>query len=126
GDLHPIDSEQVNLYLREAMGDDFTAKDFRTWGATLRAIALLHAVPLPEPASERAFAGCIAETVRQVATELRNTPAVCRKSYINPLVFAAWREGALHRAIGESIGRAPRRAEAVAASFLRRCAQQRQ
>ncbi len=46
GELRPVDSGQVNLYLKDAMGDGFTAKDFRTWGATLRAIALMRATPL--------------------------------------------------------------------------------
>ncbi len=120
GDLRPIDSGQVNQYLKDAMGADFTAKDFRTWGATLRAIALMHATPLPNPTSERAITGCIVEAVRSVAAELRNTPAVCRKSYINPLVFDAWRSGALHRDIGESIAGAPRKAERLVVMFLRR------
>ena len=125
GERHPIDSDQVNLYLKEAMGDDFTAKDFRTWSATLRAIAIMHSTPLPDPASERALNACIAAAVKQVAVDLRNTPAVCRKSYINPLVFAAWRSGALHKGIGEKIAGAPRRAERLAIAFLRpqaRCA----
>lgn len=120
GERRPIDSDQVNMYLKEAMGDDFTAKDFRTWGATLRAIAIMHATPLPEPASERALTACIVDAVKQVATDLRNTPAVCRKSYINPLVFDAWRSGALHKAIGEKIAGAPRRAERLVPAFLRR------
>jgi DNA topoisomerase IB len=120
GELGPIDSEMVNMYLRDAMGDDFTAKDFRTWGATLRAIAILHATPLPEPASERALNACIVDAVKQVASDLRNTPAVCRKSYINPLVFDAWRSGALHKGIGERIAGAPRRAERLAPGFLQR------
>ena len=55
GQRCPIDSGQVNDYLREAMGDDFTAKDFRTWGATLHAITLLARTALPEPPSEHAF-----------------------------------------------------------------------
>ena len=114
----PVDSDQVNTYLKEAMGDDFTAKDFRTWGATLRAIAVLNATPLPDPCSERALNACIVDAVKQVAADLRNTPAVCRKSYINPAVFAAWRTGALHQAIGESISRAPRKAEQLALAFL--------
>jgi DNA topoisomerase IB len=120
GERHPIDSDQVNMYLREAMGDDFTAKDFRTWGATLRAIAIMHATPLPESPSERALNACIVDAVKQVASDLRNTPAVCRKSYINPLVFAAWRSGALHKSIGEKIAGAPRRAERLVPAFLRR------
>ena len=120
GGRHPIDSDQVNAYLRDVMGADFTAKDFRTWGATLRAIALMTATPLPEAPSERALNECIVAVVKKVAAELRNTPAVCRKSYINPVVFAAWRSGSLHRAIREDITAAPRKAERLALGFLRR------
>jgi DNA topoisomerase I len=112
--------------LKEAMGDDFTAKDFRTWGATLRAIAIMHSTPLPDPASERALSACIVEAVKQVADDLRNTPAVCRKSYINPLVFEAWRSGALHKGIDEKIAGAPRRAERLVLAFLRRQARRTQ
>ena len=119
GDRRPVDSDQVNAYLRDAMGADFTAKDFRTWGATLRAIGLMAGTPLPESASEREQNGCIIAAIKQVATELRNTPAVCRKSYINPVVFSAWRSGALHKAVGEGIGAAPRKAEKRALTFLR-------
>ena len=119
GDRRPVDSDQVNAYLRDAMGADFTAKDFRTWGATLRAIGLMAGTPLPESASEREQNGCIIAAIKQVATELRNTPAVCRKSYINPVVFSTWRSGALHKAVGEDIGAAPRKAEKRALTFLR-------
>jgi DNA topoisomerase I len=120
GGRHPIDSDQVNTYLRDVMGADFTAKDFRTWGATLRAIALMAATPLPEAPSERALNECIVAAVKKVAAELRNTPAVCRKSYINPVVFVAWRSGTLHKAIRDDITAAPRKAERLALSFLRR------
>jgi len=120
GGPHPIDSDQVNAYLREVMGADFTAKDFRTWGATLRAISLMAATPLPEERSERALNECIVAAIKTVAGELRNTPAVCRKSYINPVVVVAWRSGGLHKAIREDISSAPRRAERLALSFLRR------
>jgi DNA topoisomerase IB len=120
GGRRPIDSAQVNAYLREVMGADFTAKDFRTWGATLRAIALMAATPLPEDPSERALNECIVAAVKKVAVELRNTPAVCRKSYINPVVFAAWRSGGLHKAIRDDITAAPRKAERLALGFLRR------
>jgi DNA topoisomerase I len=120
GGRHPIDSDQVNAYLREVMGADFTAKDFRTWGATLRAIALMAATPLPDSGSERALNECILAAIRKVAAELRNTVAVCRKSYINPVVFVAWRSGALHKAIRDDVTTAPRKAERLALSFLRR------
>src|ERR1022692_1608033 len=120
GGRHPVDSDQVNAYLGEIMGADFTAKDFRTWGATLRAIALMAATPLPESPSERALNECLVAAVKKVAAELRNTAAVCRKSYINPVVFAAWRSGSLHKAIDDDIATAPRRAERLALGFLRR------
>lgn len=120
GQRCPIDSGQVNDYLRDAMGDDFTAKDFRTWGATLHAITLLSRTPLPEAPSERAFKTDIAEAVRGVAAKLRNTPAVCRKSYINPAVFDYWRSGLIHRVFNGSLSlAAPRKAEALVLAFLR-------
>ena len=119
GGRHPIDSDQVNAYLGEIMGADFTAKDFRTWGATLRAIALMAATPLPEAPTERALNECIVAAVKKVAADLRNTAAVCRKSYINPAVFVAWREGALHKAIRDDVTSAPRKAERLALNFLR-------
>jgi DNA topoisomerase-1 len=121
GQRCPIDSGQVNDYLREAMGEDFTAKDFRTWGATLHAITLLARTPLPEKPSERALKKEIAEVVKQVAAKLRNTPAVCRKSYINPAVFEAWRSSLIHRVFNGSLSlAAPRKAETLVLAFLRR------
>src|SRR5271154_5164853 len=120
GQRCPIDSGQVNDYLREAMGNDFTAKDFRTWGATLHAITLLARTPLPEPPSEHAFKKTIAEVVKQVAAELRNTPAVCRKSYINPAVFDSWRSGSIHEKIdGKLTLASARKAETLVLAFLR-------
>ncbi|HEY6123367.1 MAG TPA: hypothetical protein VIV63_01850 [Steroidobacteraceae bacterium] len=97
GGLRAVDSGQVNAYLRERMGEEFTAKDFRTWHATLHALTLLAKVPVPEKRSERALRLRINAVVKEVAAGLRNTPAVCRKSYINPAVFEAWQSGALRR-----------------------------
>jgi DNA topoisomerase I len=120
GQRCPIDSGMVNDYLRDAMGDDFTAKDFRTWGATLHAITLLACTPLPEKPSERAYKSEILAVVKQVATKLRNTPAVCRKSYINPGVFDAWRSGHIHQTFNGGLTlSAPRKAEALVLDFLR-------
>ena len=115
----PVGSAQVNDYLREAMGDDFTAKDFRTWGATLRALMLLARVPREPDASERALKRAVAGVVKQVAAELRNTPAVCRKSYINPVVFDAWRAGAVHKAFSSKSRVPSRKAETLVRDFLR-------
>jgi DNA topoisomerase I len=97
GAPHPVDSGAVNDYLRDTMGEAFTAKDFRTWGGTVAAAEAFAATPLPDPASERALASCQAAAVRQVADVLGNTVAVCRASYIHPRVFEAWRTGELHR-----------------------------
>ncbi|WP_408951816.1 DNA topoisomerase IB [Lysobacter sp. Hz 25] len=102
GRLQPIDSGAVNDYLQRAMGNDFSAKDFRTWGGTLGAFRRLAELPLPEPArggepSERALASAQNAVIGEVAQALRNTPSVCRKAYIDPAVFVGWREGRLAR-----------------------------
>jgi DNA topoisomerase-1 len=120
GERCAIDSGQVNDYLKDAMGDDFTAKDFRTWGASLHAITLLASTPLPESGSESAIKSEIVNVVKQVAQALRNTPAVCRKSYINPAVFDSWRSGFIHKTFNGSIrSSAPRKAETMVLEFLR-------
>jgi DNA topoisomerase IB len=121
GRRQPVDSGMVNDYLREAMSggeEGYTAKDFRTWGATVRAIAFLSCQERCDPLSERAFNRCLAATAKDVAQALGNTPAVCRKSYINPLVFAAWREGAIEKLVPRSAV-APRKLERLALSLLR-------
>jgi DNA topoisomerase-1 len=102
GRRRAIDSGQVNDYLRIRMGGEFTAKEFRTWHATLHALSSLCQLPLPakvgQRRSEAALRRCMNSVVKEVAAELRNTPAVCRKSYINPVVFIAWQKGLLSRA----------------------------
>ncbi len=126
GQRCPVDSGQVNDYLRASMGDEFTAKDFRTWHATLHAITLLACTPLPQPASERALKGHILEVIREVAKSLRNTPAVCRKSYIDPQVFDHWRAGLIHHTFMDKLrGARPRRAETMVLAFLRKQAGKR-
>ena len=131
GELRPVDSGAVNDYLRTRMGESFTAKDFRTWGATLAAFQRLARTTLPyragpggEPAppSERALAGLENAVVREVAQALGNTPAICRKAYIDPCVFAGWRDGSLQRAAaraGTNGARGERQWEAAALQFLR-------
>jgi len=118
----PVDSGQVNDYLREAMGTDFTAKDFRTWGGTLAAIALFAGCPLPQRGGERALAQEQLRLVREVAGMLGNTPAVCRASYIHPAVFDAWRDGSLQRAHAAKAPRSAVQRAQWAIGFLRRYA----
>jgi DNA topoisomerase I len=117
----PVDSGMVNDYLRSAMcdnGEGFTAKDFRTWGATVRAIAVLSCETPGETVNERAFKRCVASTAVKVAETLGNTAAVCRKSYINPVVFQAWRTGAIARSVPRGAV-APRKLEHIALGLLR-------
>lgn len=117
GAVCPVDSSDVNGYLREAMGEAFTAKDFRTWGGTLAAFQRLAALPLPEPASEAALVRAQNEVIKAVAVALGNTPAVCRKAYIDPQVFAGWREGRVQRTAAGARG--DRQWEQAALRFLR-------
>src|SRR5690606_22979860 len=117
GRRHSVDSGQVNAYLQEHLGEGFSAKDFRTWHATRRAYELLLQAPCPDPPTERACRKVIQDIVCQVAAQLRNTPAVCRKAYINPLVLTAWQEG--KAPFG---GRASARGNAALLALLRRSA----
>ncbi|MBP3974075.1 DNA topoisomerase IB [Pseudoxanthomonas spadix] len=95
GTLQPVDSGQVNAYLRQVMGQDFTAKDFRTWGGTLAAFKLLAATPVPAPPSKAALTRARNAVIKEVARALGNTPAVARKAYIDPCMFQAWEDGRL-------------------------------
>lgn len=128
GELQPVDSGEVNDYLHRAMGEAFSAKDFRTWGGTLAAFRILASTPLPEgrdggEPSERAIAGTLREVVCEVSRKLGNTPSVCRKAYIDPVVFEGWREGRLQRYAARARG--PRQWEQAALRFLRGARRQR-
>lgn len=98
GATQPVGSAQVNDYLREALGESFTAKDFRTWGGTLAAIVRFAGTSVPAEASERELLSIEKTVVSEVAGLLGNTPAICRKAYIDPSVFAGWRSGRLQEA----------------------------
>jgi DNA topoisomerase-1 len=80
GEPCEVKSEDVNEYLREITGADFTAKDFRTWMATIEAISLYRDIA-PKSKAE------INQVIKTVAMRLGNTPAVCRTSYIHPAVL---------------------------------------
>ncbi|MDQ2651938.1 MAG: DNA topoisomerase IB [Chloroflexota bacterium] len=102
GHRRSVDSGQVNAYLREHLGNGFSAKDFRTWHATRLAYELLLRVERPEPCTDAACRRVLKAIVCEVAAQLRNTPAVCRKSYINPVVLEAWQAGKGPFAAGRS------------------------
>jgi DNA topoisomerase IB len=87
-----VRSDDINAYLKEATGGDFSAKDFRTWNATaLAAVAL--AVSGAAVTSKTARKRAIRRAIDEVAQYLGNTPAVCRASYIDPRVFDAFDAG---------------------------------
>ena len=87
-DWHDLDARDVNHYLRKTLGVRYTAKDFRTWGGTLRLATVL--AELGPANSEREAKRNVVMAVRMVAAELGNTPAVCRKSYVHPIVIARY------------------------------------
>jgi len=86
GTPHPVRSEDVNDYIREATGTDFTAKHFRTWGASL--LAFEHILD-----SARDGKIALKPMLEAVASALGNTPAISRKSYIHPALIALCRNG---------------------------------
>jgi len=86
-----VRSGDVNEYIQERIGDGFSAKDFRTWHGTVLAAAALAGEP--PPSSEAAGKRTILAAVRSVAEALGNTPAVCRRSYVDPRVFDRYRDG---------------------------------
>ncbi|MGZ4589842.1 MAG: DNA topoisomerase IB [Actinomycetes bacterium] len=89
---HDIGSSDINAYLKEVLGEDVSAKDFRTWHATvLMAVGL--AVSTSAPTSESARKRAISRAVTEVSTYLGNTPAVCRSSYIDPRVIDLYADG---------------------------------
>jgi DNA topoisomerase I len=85
GNARRVTSQDVNEYLREVSGGPFTAKDYRTWAATMAASILVCA--LDHPSSDRGCKRCIREVLDQVAARLGHTPAICRASYIDPRLF---------------------------------------
>ncbi|MFD4573607.1 DNA topoisomerase IB [Streptomyces sp. NPDC058417] len=89
---HDVSGEDVNAYLRAEAGLDISAKDFRTWHATVLAAVGL-AVSRPAARGERARRRAVTRAVREVADHLGNTPAVCRASYINPRIIELYEEG---------------------------------
>jgi len=93
GERRAVESADVNAYLRETMGEDFSAKDFRTWAGTVAAARAL--VTLPACAEEGGAKRNINTCVKAVAGVLGNTPAVCRSAYIHPVVLEAYQAGEL-------------------------------
>ena len=95
GARHTINAADVNEYLKRIVGDEFTAKDFRTWTGTVLAA---RALSLSPPWTSHTEAKrCIVRAVEVVARQLRNTKAICRKCYIHPGIINAYLNGRLSR-----------------------------
>lgn len=91
GVVAPLRGRDVNAYIKAVMGAEFSAKDFRTWGGTLRAARWLDRQG--PAASKAAAARTIRRCVAEVARHLGNTPAICRASYVSPRVLSAYQAG---------------------------------
>ncbi len=98
-----VKAGELNDYLREVVGADITAKDFRTWHATvLMAVAL--GVSAHAPTTESARKRALARAVKEVSDYLGNTPAVCRKSYIDPRVIDLYNDGVTIAPVLDKLG----------------------
>ena len=99
GRRQSVDSGDVNDYLREASGEGFTAKDFRTWAGTVAAsLALREFLEVDDDAGRKK---AIVAAIEEVAARLGNTPAVCRACYVHPDVLDAYLDGTLVDALAE-------------------------
>ncbi len=99
GETHSIDSSDVNDYLRAITGEDYTAKDFRTWSGTV--LAALALQEFEKFDSETQAKKNIVRAIESVAERLGNTPSVCRKCYVHPAVLDAYLEGSVLEALRE-------------------------
>jgi DNA topoisomerase-1 len=103
GEWRDVRSDEINDYIHEQIGDEFTAKNFRTWhGTVLAAVELAGEQP---PRSEAAAKRAIAGAVNRVSEALGNTPAVCRASYVDPRVLDRYRDGTTIKPPASSNGR---------------------
>ena len=91
GKLYDVTAREVNDYLKEILGERYTSKDIRTWGGTVRAATIL--ADLGPAEKKREAEKNLVLTCKLVATELGNTPAVCRTAYIHPAVLEGYLKG---------------------------------
>lgn len=117
GNRHTVSSSDVNDYLHSLTGADFTAKDYRTWAGTAMALAVLRELEWqPESDAKRHLVA----VVKEVASQLGNTPAVCRKCYIHPAVLEQFSLGELSKLPKPRIRKGLKAEEVALAMFLER------
>jgi DNA topoisomerase-1 len=97
GEPHTVDSGDVNEYLQQITGEEYTAKDFRTWSGTVLAALALHEFEKFD--SETQAKKNIVRAIESVAERLGNTPTICRKCYVHPAVIDAYLEGTVLQAL---------------------------
>jgi DNA topoisomerase-1 len=93
GKLVDVRAPAINAYIREILGDTFTAKDFRTWSGTLLCACSLARRRDADPEHERSLKRMVVSAIKETARALGNTPAVCRGSYICPAVIESFEKG---------------------------------
>ncbi|MEH6386708.1 DNA topoisomerase IB [Pseudomonas profundi] len=119
GERHTVSSSDVNDYLHSLTGADFTAKDYRTWAGTALALAVLRELEWqPESHAKRH----VVAVVKDVAKQLSNTPAVCRKCYIHPAVLEHFSLGELTKLPKPRVRKGLKAEEVALAMFLERLA----
>lgn len=93
GEKVNVESQDLNAYIREIMGEEFSAKDFRTWAGTVIAAMALNELGVCEEEEQKEMDKRIREAVNKVSEKLGNTPAVARSSYIDPRIIDSYMQG---------------------------------
>ncbi|WP_294198983.1 DNA topoisomerase IB [uncultured Chryseobacterium sp.] len=99
GNRHTVDSGMVNDYIKEISGEDFTAKDFRTWSGTVSALIAFKEIGYAETHTE--YKKKVKEALEMVASHLGNTSTVCRKYYVHPLVINLYENNTIKKYLDE-------------------------
>jgi len=124
GERHVVGSADVNAYLKEITGQDYTSKDFRTWAGTVLAAQTLQEFEKCE--SDSQAKRNIVQAVESVAKRLGNTKAVCRKCYIHPAILDAYMDGSMVKTLADRVRRESRKSgdlthnEAAVLAFLQK------
>ncbi|UOE42310.1 DNA topoisomerase IB [Chryseobacterium suipulveris] len=99
GKRHSVDSGMVNSYIKEISGEDFTAKDFRTWSGTVNALIAFKEIGLAE--NDKDYKSKVKAALEKVAENLGNTATVCRKYYVHPLIVNLYENSSIEKYLNE-------------------------
>lgn len=103
GNCQIIDSSDVNAYLQSVLGDEYTAKDYRTWKGTV--LMASHLQDIGAFTTQKDEKEKIREAIKRVSQTLGNTPTVCKNYYVHPVVLQAYHEGSLHVVFAKMSGK---------------------